>query len=80
MLEEFKGKKVLVGLKQSSEAVLLKKAEKAYLASDTDGFIKETFLELCRENGVEVVFAESKKMLGKACSINVPASCAVLLK
>lgn len=80
MLEELKGKKVLVGLKQSTEAILSKKAEKAYLASDTDSFIKDSFLELCAENDVEVIFAESKKMLGKACSINVPAACAVLLK
>ena len=80
MLEELKGKKVLAGLKQASLAVTCGNAQKAYVAADADAFIKNSFLKLCEENNVEVVLAESKKQLGKACSVSVPTACAVLLK
>ena len=80
MAKDLKDGKILVGVKQSSEAIVDGLAKKAYLADDTDSFVAVPFKELCEKHNIEIVRFESKKLLGKACKINVSAACAVLLK
>lgn len=80
MLCEFASAKSIVGIKQSRRAVQDGIAKVAYIASDADPDITEPFEKLCKENGVEVVFAETMEELGLACGINVGAAVAVLLK
>lgn len=80
MLPDLKGRRFVVGFKQSAEAVASGTAEKAYVAEDADERIITPFRKLCAENGVAVFNIETKKLLGKVCGINVSASCAVVLK
>ncbi len=70
----------VVGLKQSSKKVSQGLAKAAFVASDADPRITEPFIKLCAENGVPVNMADSMKELAKACRVDVPAACAVLLK
>ena len=66
------------GLKASKKAIAANRAKTIYIASDADSFIIEDVSELCRENGIEVVMAQSMKVLGLACGIQVGAAVAVL--
>ena len=79
MVRDTKTSQKCVGLKQSKEAVIRGKAKKALIALDADSHIKEPFLELCAQKGVQIEFYKTKAELGKACGINVGASCAVIL-
>ncbi len=74
-----RGKKA-VGLKQSRKAIAAGKAAAVYLAEDADFWVAEPFLAFCEEHGVKPVSVPSKKELQKACGVEVPTACAVLLK
>ena len=78
MLEDLQNAKVLIGVKQSTQAVTNGTAKKAYVAVNADDAVKLPFLERCRENLVPIEFVETKEQLGKACGINVNAACAVI--
>lgn len=80
MFTDLKQSRIYVGYRQSVDAVRCGNVKKAYIAKDADEHIVLQFCELCKECGVEVIFADSKKMLGKVCGINVSAACAVVLK
>ena len=69
----------VVGLKQCEKAIRQGKAELAYLAMDADGWIKEGLEKTCAEHRVPLQMVPSRKELAKACRIEVPAACAVLL-
>ena len=68
-----------VGLKQSEKAIRQGKASLVYLATDADGWIKEALEKACSENKVPIQMVSSRKELAKACRVEVPAACAVLL-
>lgn len=70
----------VVGLKQSSKKVSQGLAKAAFVAKDADPRLTEPFIKLCAENGVPVTAADSMRELAKACRVDVPAACAVLLK
>ncbi|MBQ2451988.1 MAG: ribosomal L7Ae/L30e/S12e/Gadd45 family protein [Bacteroidales bacterium] len=70
----------VVGLKQSKKAVLQGRAKLCFVAEDADPWVANPFLALCNERGVEVVKAPSMKELAKACRVEVPTACAVILE
>ncbi len=72
--------KVEVGLKQTVKAIEEKKAQKVFLADDCEDRIRIPIKELCSENGVELVRVPTMRILGKACGIDVKASCAAVLR
>ena len=69
-----------VGVKQTEKSVMKNNAAKVYVAADADERVTDNLLELCRENGVEVISVESMSELGKACGIHVKAAAAAVLK
>lgn len=69
-----------VGVKQTEKSVAKGNAAKVYVAADADERVTEKLLELCRENGIEVITVESMGELGKACGIHVKAAAASILK
>lgn len=77
MLDDLKGPDLVVGIKQSTEAVSDGTAKQAYVARDADEHVIAPFIRLCQENLVPITYAESKEQLGKACGIKVGAACAV---
>lgn len=66
------------GLKASRKAVASNRARVVYIAKDAEAHIIGEISQLCRDNGIETVMAETMKGLGDACGIQVGAAVAVL--
>ena len=79
-MERLKTAQKVVGLKQSKKAVLQGRAGLCFVAEDADPWVANPFLALCQEHGVEVAKAPSMKELAKACKVEVPTACAVILE
>ena len=71
---------LIVGLRQSIKQIENKNVSKAIVAKDTDSYILNPFVSLCESEGIEISYVESKKELGKMCSLDVPAAIAVYKK
>lgn len=69
-----------VGVKQTQKAVARQAAEVVYIACDADERVTGKLLELCEANHVPTVTTESMLEIGRACSINVKAAAAAVLK
>ena len=76
---DLKGKRLLVGIKQSTEAVTQNKVSAAYVAKDAADFIRMPFENLCREKQIPIHYYDTKQQLGRACGIDVGATCVVVL-
>lgn len=70
----------IVGLTQSLKAIDEGKAEKIYLAADADEDIIDRVKQACELKGVSIVYAESKRQLGKDGGIDVSAAVICLLR
>ena len=80
MMKNIKNCNKVVGLKQSVKIVSANKAEVVFVAEDADAWVIQPLIELCEEKGIFVTKAPTMKELAKACKIDVPAACAVLVK
>ena len=80
VLEILKGGNKAIGIKQTLKAVESNTAKVVFIARDADEKIVSNLKVLCLYNAVEVEYAESMKLLGKACGIEVGASAVCLLK
>lgn len=80
MLERLKQGKKITGVKQTLKAAEEGRAEVVFIAADADKRVVSGLTELCLRNNIEVFNAESMKLLGKACGIDVGASAACILK
>ncbi|WP_299447755.1 ribosomal L7Ae/L30e/S12e/Gadd45 family protein [uncultured Phascolarctobacterium sp.] len=69
-----------VGVKQTEKAVLKQAAEVVYIACDADERVTGKLLALCQEKQVPTVTTEAMLEIGRACSINVKAAAAAILK
>ncbi|WP_199616574.1 ribosomal L7Ae/L30e/S12e/Gadd45 family protein [Paenibacillus alkalitolerans] len=63
-----------IGTKQTTKAVEQGKAAKLFVAKDADPKITVKIVNLARKMGVEVMYVDSMKQLGKACGIEVGAA------
>ena len=79
-LESLKGAARVIGVKQVTKAVQKSQADAVFLADDADGHVTEPLLHLADEIGVPVVHVPTMEELGKACSIEVGAAAAAVLK
>lgn len=79
MFEEFDKTKVKTGFKEVLKLISEKKAVKVYIAEDCDESFKEKALAAAQRAGIPAEYAPSMKELGKACKIDVGASCAALM-
>ena len=79
MLTELENAAKVVGVKQVRRALAGGRAKRIYLAKDAYPDLTEPLERQAQEQGVEVVWAESMKALGRACKIAVGAAvCATL--
>ncbi len=76
---DLKGQRLFIGIKQSTEAVTTGQVAKAYVAQDAAPHVREPFESLCREKLVPITYFDTKQQLGRACGIDVGATCAVVL-
>ena len=68
-----------VGTKQTIKALERGEAKTVYLAMDADERITTSVLELCKANGVEIIYVDTMAQLGKACGIEVGAASVAIL-
>ena len=78
-MERLNASESVAGLKQSVKKVSQGLAKQAYVAEDADSWVIEPFMKLCSEKQVPVELVPSMKELAKACHVEVPTACAVLL-
>ncbi|HHY10338.1 MAG TPA: 50S ribosomal protein L7Ae-like protein [Firmicutes bacterium] len=69
-----------VGAKQTLKAVQNGQVELVYLALDADGHVTDPIRQECEDRGIAVVEVDSMAELGQACSIEVGAAVASILK
>ena len=80
MISEAEREKLQVGYKQAVRALNEDKALKVFIAEDCDDHIINGIEKLTSEKNTPVFFVPTMKELGNICSIEVGASCAVVLK
>ena len=76
MLNELTRADKVVGVKQVRRALANGQAKRLYLAKDADPQLTGPLERQAAERGVEVVWADTMKALGKACGIAVGAAVA----
>ncbi len=80
MLERLKNADIVIGAKQVKKALTHDRAECVFLAADADDRILQPLRELCKEKEIEIKAGFTKKELGEACSIEVGAAAAAIIK
>lgn len=80
MISDDEKSKLQVGYKQAMRALNEDKASKIFIAEDSDNHIKDSMKKLASQKNAPVFFVSTMKELGNMCSIEVGASCAVILK
>lgn len=79
MLEELEHASRAVGVKQARRALAAGRAKRLYLAKDADPLLTLPLERQALDQGVEAVWADSMKDLGRACGIAVGAAVAAIL-
>lgn len=79
MLEELSTANKIVGVKQLRKALSLGTVKRVYIARDADIRLVQPIFEQCVEEGIEVEYVPSMKLLGEACKITVEAAVAAIL-
>lgn len=79
MFSELTNGNHVVGLKQSTRAVLEGSAKTIYVAADADRKVVAPILELCRKKNVPIVKAPPMKEFGQILNIEVDAAVAASL-
>ena len=80
MLDELRGAKKVVGIKQLRRALSAGSVAKAFLASDADPRLTDPLAEQCAQTGVALERVPSMKELGKAVGIDIGAAAAGILR
>lgn len=80
MISDAEKAKLHVGYKQALRALSEDKVYKVFIAEDCDKHIKDEISSLTSEKNTPLFFVPTMKELGNICSIEVGASCAVILK
>ncbi len=74
MPEQMKQYKKTIGLKQTLKLLESNGAQKVIIAADADEKVVGRLRDACTLKGIPVEAAESMKILGKACGIDVGAA------
>jgi len=80
MLDFLQQSNKVIGIKQTNKALNQDLVKTLYLAKDADHHLIAKLEEVANEKGIEIVYVDSMKELGKACGIDVSAASAALLK
>lgn len=70
----------VVGAKQTLKAVQSGEAEVVYLAQDADEYVTGPIRTECVRKGIDIIEVETMTELGRACSIEVGAAVAGIMK
>jgi len=80
VLDDLKRRSKVVGMKQTMKAVEADRVQTVYIAKDAEERLVSKIADRCREKGINIIEAESMKILGKACGIDVGTAVAAILK
>ncbi len=80
MLDELKGARKVVGIKQLRRALAAGNVAKAFLAEDADPRLTEPLAELCSAQNVILEKVPAMAELGKAAGIDIGAAAAGILR
>ena len=80
MLERLRNADKVVGTRRLVRAILAGEIAEAYVARDADLFILRQVRDACNKMGVRMVEADSMKLLGEACDIEVKTASAGIKK
>lgn len=80
MLSDLKTSRKVIGLKQTKKALKDGTALRVFMAADAEARVTREIAALCRDCGVEVVEVPTMKELGEACSIDVGAAMAAVIR
>lgn len=75
-----KNEKKVVGIKQAMKSVERNKAKLVYIANDVEPRLLSPLTVLCKSKGVNVIEADGKAALGRACGIHTDAAAVAILK
>lgn len=70
----------VVGAKQTLKAIQAAQVEQVYLARDADEHVTGPIRKECESRGINIVEVETMAELGRACSIEVGAAVASVIK
>lgn len=79
-LETLRDAQRVIGIKQVMKSVTKAKVDCVFVAEDADERVIAPLMELCQTNGIKVEMVPTMMELGKACSIEVGAAAAAILK
>ena len=80
MLEKLKDADKVVGMRRLLRSLEAGEIREVYLADDVDLFILREVKAACQKADVRINMVDSRKELGKACGIDVPAAVAGIRK
>ena len=80
MLEKLKTANKVVGMRRLLRALEAGEISEVYLAGDVDLFIIREVKAACGKAGARLIEVDSRKQLGQACGIEVPAASAGIRK
>ncbi|NLX61823.1 MAG: 50S ribosomal protein L7ae-like protein [Tissierellia bacterium] len=80
MTASLDAQKRVVGTNQVKRALQKDEVEKVFIAKDAEERVVKDIINMCNEKGIEIVYVETMKKLGKQCNIDVSAASAALLK
>jgi len=72
--------KLKIGTKQALKALNSDSANAVYIAKDAEEHVTRQLIELAAEKGINVIYVDTMKQLGRACKIDVGAATAVIVK
>lgn len=79
MLSELENASKVVGVKQVRRALAGGRVKRLYLAKDADPQLTAPLERQAAEAGVETIWADAMKALGRACGISVGTACAAVV-
>lgn len=80
MLDELKGARKVVGIKQLRRALGAGSVRKVFLAEDADPRLTDPLAELCGRLGIDCEAVPTMKELGKASGIDIGAAATGILR
>ena len=70
----------VVGLKQVLRVAAAGELARIYIAQDADADIRRQLVDAARAHNIKHTMVPTRKKLGEACGIDVPAACAAIKK
>ena len=65
-----------VGIKQVLKATKSGETKKVYIGKDAEKHVVSDLIKFCSENGIEIIYIETMKELGKLAGIEIGAATA----